>query len=136
MCETRTDGHLPRWRRSVLCCNVAPVARRGERKRPDAHGVSVRLAAVVQSMKDAGVWETQRPPDSAFENMGAFGINTMPFTDWLRWVFVPNVERLITTDGPWPTSSQVSAQAAREGDTDEVVQSLVPALAAFDQLFS
>jgi uncharacterized protein YqcC (DUF446 family) len=63
-------------------------------------------------MKDAGVWDTQRPPDSAFQNMGAFGINTMPFTDWLRWVFVPNVERLITSNGPWPTSSQVSAQAA------------------------
>lgn len=136
MCETRTDGRSPRWRRFMLCCNVAPMAQRGEQKRPDARGVSERLAAVVQSMKDAGVWETQRPPDSAFENMGAFGINTMPFTDWLRWVFVPNVERLITTNGPWPTSSQVSAQAAREGDTDVVVKSLVPALAAFDQLFS
>lgn len=112
------------------------MTRADRQKRPDARGVSERLAAVVQSMKDAGVWEARRPPDSAFENMGAFGINTMPFTDWLRWVFVPNVERLITTNGPWPKSSQVSAQAAREGDTDPVVNSLVPALAAFDQLFS
>lgn len=120
----------------MLCCNVAPMAPRGRQKGPDARSVSERLAAVVQKMKDAGVWETQRPPDAAFENMGAFGINTMPFTDWLRWMFVPNVERLIASDGPWPTSSQVSAQAAREGDTDEVVNSLVPALSAFDQLFS
>lgn len=112
------------------------MTRRGEQKSPDARSVSERLAAVVQSMKDAGVWETQRPPDSAFEDMGAFGMNSMPFTDWLRWVFVPNVERLITSNGPWPTSSQVSAKAAREGDTDEVVSSLVPALSAFDQLFS
>jgi uncharacterized protein YqcC (DUF446 family) len=112
------------------------MIQRVRQKGPDARQVSERLAAIVQSMKDASVWETQRPPASAFENMGAFGINTMPFTDWLRWVFVPNVERLITADGPWPTSSQVSAQAAREGDTDEVVHSLVPALSAFDQLFS
>jgi uncharacterized protein YqcC (DUF446 family) len=105
-------------------------------KAPDAHSVGERLAAVVKSMKDAGVWEIPRPPNAAFENMGAFGMNTMPFTDWLRWVFVPNVEGLIASKGPWPGSSQVSAQAAREGDTDDVVRSLVPALTAFDELFA
>jgi uncharacterized protein YqcC (DUF446 family) len=101
----------------------------------DSHTVAERLAAVVQSMQAAGVWDTPRPPAEAFENMGAFGMNTMPFTDWLRWVFVPNVERLIASNGPWPGSSQVSTQAMREGDTDDVVQSLVPALSAFDDLF-
>jgi uncharacterized protein YqcC (DUF446 family) len=112
------------------------VTKRGNRGKPGTQAVAERLAAVVQSMKDAGVWETPRPPDSAFENMGAFGMNTMPFTDWLRWVFVPNVERLIASEGPWPRSSQVSVQATREGDTDLVVQSLVPALSAFDELFA
>jgi uncharacterized protein YqcC (DUF446 family) len=103
---------------------------------PNATSVRERLERVVQSMKDVGVWEGPRPPDAAFENMGAFGMNTMPFTDWLRWVFVPNVERLISSNGPWPRSSQVSAQAAREGDTDPAVHSLVPALADFDALFT
>jgi len=102
---------------------------------PDARAVAKGLAVVVQSMRAAGVWDTQRPPAEAFENMGAFGMNSMPFTDWLRWVFVPNVEALIASDGPWPRSSQVAAQAAREGDTDDLVQSLVPALSAFDELF-
>jgi uncharacterized protein YqcC (DUF446 family) len=68
--------------------------------------------------------------------MGAFGINTMPFTDWLRWVFVSRVEALIESNGPWPTSSSVAAQAAREGDTDPVVQALVPVLSQFDALFA
>jgi len=102
---------------------------------PDARTVAKSLAAVVQSMRAAGVWDTQRPPAEAFANMGAFGMNSMPFTHWLRWVFVPNVEALIASDGPWPRSSQVSVHATREGDTDAVVQSLVPALSAFDELF-
>jgi uncharacterized protein YqcC (DUF446 family) len=105
------------------------------KKKPTASSVAERLAAVKQKMRDAGVWETPRPPDQAFEDMGAFGMKTMAFTAWLRWVFVPNVERLIESGGPFPSSSQVSAQAAREGDTDEVVESLVPALRDFDGLF-
>jgi uncharacterized protein YqcC (DUF446 family) len=112
------------------------MSKPGNRQAPDTRAVAERLADVVQSMKDAAVWETPRPPASAFEDMGAFGMNTMPFTCWLRWVFIPNVERLIASDGPWPRSSQVSAQAYREGDTDAVVRSLVPALAAFDALFA
>jgi uncharacterized protein YqcC (DUF446 family) len=112
------------------------MTKRRKGKSPDGPSVSAALAAVVESMKEAGVWDTPRPPDSAFEDMGAFGMNTMPFTDWLRWVFVPRVEQLIASNGPWPTSSQVAAQAAREGDTDDVVMSLVPALSTFDELFA
>ena len=115
--------------------SLSQVSELEKRKLPDVGSVSKRLATVVQSMKDAGVWDGPRPPEAAFENMGAFGMNTMPFTDWLRWVFVPRVEQLIATNGPWPGSSSVSAQAAREGDTDPVVQSLVPALSEFDELF-
>jgi uncharacterized protein YqcC (DUF446 family) len=104
-------------------------------KAPTATSVAERLAVVKVKMQEAGVWDTPPPPAEAFENMGAFGMNTMPFTDWLRWVFVPNVEGLLASGGPFPKSSQVAAQAMREGDTDPVVHSLVAALDDFDRLF-
>lgn len=107
------------------------------REAPHAGEIAQRLAAVVDGLKRAGFWELPRPPESAFENMGAFGMNTMAFATWLRWVFVPNVEARIASDGPWPSSSSVAAQAVREfdGDTDPGVLELRSALSDLDTLF-
>jgi len=86
-------------------------------------------------MKKADLWEIARPKDEAFTDMGAFGQRTMSFAQWLRWVFVPNVEGLVASRGPWPTSSSVAVMATREGDTDPGIQSLVASLSNFDRLF-
>lgn len=98
--------------------------------------VRARLDDVIAAMQREGAWELARPADAAFTDMGAFGGKTMAFAQWLRWVFVPNVEQLLASNGPWPTNSQVAVQATREGDTDAVVAALVPALSAFDALFA
>jgi uncharacterized protein YqcC (DUF446 family) len=102
---------------------------------PTAADVRSRLDDVTAAMRREGAWDVGRPDDAAFANMGAFGTRTMAFVQWLRWVFIPNVERLIASDGPWPTNSQVGVQATREGDTDPVVAALAPSLDAFDALF-
>lgn len=62
----------------------------------------------------------------------------MAFEQWLRFVFVPRVESLLTSDGPWPRESHVAARAYREwkmhGDVPEVDR-LLDHLRAFDALF-
>lgn len=101
----------------------------------DPDDVRTRLAAVVAAMQHSGAWEVARPADAAFVDAGAFGGETMAFEQWLRWMFVPNVERLIASAGPWPTTSQVAARAVREADTNPVIAAVVDALAAFDAMF-
>ena len=86
-------------------------------------------------MKGAGLWQGERPPDEAFVDMGAFGGNTMSFDQWLRWVFIPNVEALIASNGPWPKCSSVGIRATREGDTDEHIAAIAHSLHEFDALF-
>jgi uncharacterized protein YqcC (DUF446 family) len=93
------------------------------------------LNAVIDAMKARGFWDIEAPPESAFENMGAFGLNTMAYAQWLRFVFVPNVQALIAEGGPWPTSSSVAAQAVREFDGDYESEGLIRALGEFDALF-
>ncbi|HTR54100.1 MAG TPA: YqcC family protein [Kofleriaceae bacterium] len=102
----------------------------------DAAAVRARLDDVIAAMRREGCWDLERPSLAAFDDMGAFGTRTMAFPQWLRWVFVPNVEHLLAAGGPWPAGSQVAVQAAREGDSDEHVAALVPALSAFDALFA
>jgi len=63
-------------------------------------------------------WQ-QIPPDPAlFNDMGAFGINTMPFTTWLQFVFIPNVKDIIIKQGNFPASSSVATYAYRNLDAE------------------
>jgi uncharacterized protein YqcC (DUF446 family) len=103
---------------------------------PTTSAVRVRLDAVIHAMQREGIWYVARPPDEAFGDTGAFGMNTMAFAQWLRWVFVPNVEKLIASGGPWPRRSALAVQATREGDTDPTIAALVPELGSFDELFA
>lgn len=94
-----------------------------------------RLDAIIAEMKKIGFWALPQPSQEDFENMGAFGLNTMAFAQWLRYVFVPNVESRLADGGPWPSTSMVGAQAIREFDGQDNAQELVGLLIEFDQLF-
>ena len=97
--------------------------------------VRARLDAVIAAMKDGGAWEIPRPAEEDFVDMGAFGMRTMAFEQWLRWVFVPSIESRLSQDGPWPEDSSVAAHAVRETDGNDQLQRLVEALGRFDELF-
>lgn len=101
----------------------------------DPERVREHLDAVVGAMRASGLWDVPRPDDESFVDMGAFGSRTMSFDQWLRWVFVPQVEQAIAQGGPWPSRSQVAVKAVREADTDPSLGALISPLAAFDALF-
>jgi len=101
----------------------------------DGTEVRRRLDDVIAAMKHSGAWDVARPRDEAFTDTSAFGMGSMAFEQWLRYVFVPNVERLIASNGPWPQTSMVAVQAVRKSGGDSRADELVSALHAFDSLF-
>lgn len=64
---------------------------------------------------------------------GAFGLATMAFAQWLRFVFVP-IARERVGSGDLPAGSAVAAQAVREFDGDDRAATLIGLLADFDAL--
>lgn len=97
--------------------------------------IRAKFAEIVAEMKATGTWDIQRPADDAFENMGAFGLNTMAYEQWLRYVLVPTIETRLDSDGPWPPSSSVGGQAIREFDGVDSMANLITLLCEFDRLF-
>jgi uncharacterized protein YqcC (DUF446 family) len=59
----------------------------------------------------------------------------MAYSQWLQFVFVPNVRRIVETEGQFPASSSVGAQAVREFDGDPNADALISRLSEFDALF-
>jgi len=94
-----------------------------------------KFEEIVAEMKSTGTYDIVRPADEAFENMGAFGLNTMAYEQWLRWVLVPTIQERLESDGPWPPSSSVGTQAIREFDGSPELARLTTLLCEFDRLF-
>jgi uncharacterized protein YqcC (DUF446 family) len=62
-------------------------------------------------------------------------MDTMAFSQWLQFIFVPRVREIIESRGQFPTRSMVGAQAVREFDSDPEASRLVDLLCEFDRLF-
>jgi uncharacterized protein YqcC (DUF446 family) len=94
-----------------------------------------RVARAIEAeLRTLGRWSAQRPPDSAFENMGPFGIHTLTAEQWLQFVLLPRIHEIVTTGGALPDGSHVSTWATRTFDGDPDVDELLRLLRELDAL--
>jgi len=94
------------------------------------------IGKIELEMKRIGCWRTESPPEKAYQFHKAFAMDTMTFTQWLQFIFIPRVHQILDENGVFPTSSMVGTQALREFDGDERASKLVHLLIEFDQLFN
>ena len=89
---------------------------------------------IEAELRRIGFWQNQplRPEQMAFKQ--AFAMDTMTFSQWLQFIFLPRVREAVATNS-FPKSSSVGAQAVREFDGDPEADQLVTLLSEFDGLF-
>jgi uncharacterized protein YqcC (DUF446 family) len=95
----------------------------------------LRYADLIEAeMRRIGYWQNQplRPEQMQFKQ--AFAMDTMAFTQWLQFVFLPRVREAAAAN-QFPASSSVGTQAIREFDCDPNAGDLTTLLAEFDALF-
>ncbi len=97
--------------------------------------IRMKIYEIEAEMKRIGMWSGTPLPKEAFKDMGAFGMNTMTFGQWLQFVFIPNVRKLLETNGPWPDQSRVGVMAVREFDGIPEAVRLIELLTEFDGIF-
>lgn len=107
----------------------------GTDKRDIYQKAASMIGLIEQELKQLSDWRETPPDPQLFENMGAFGGNTMPFTTWLQFVFIPNVRAIIAEKGAFPKSSSVATYAYRNLDEDRYSK-LNARLSVFDALFN
>lgn len=104
-------------------------------KQPNAQVVAAQLAEIEGEMKRAGLWQDTPLRPEQYEFRQAFAMDTMAFSQWLQFIFVPRVKGIIADGGQFPAKSMVGAQAIREFDTQPGAERLVELLCEFDALF-
>ena len=88
--------------------------------------------AIEAAMREAGMWQAEPPDPAAFDFQAAFAVDTMAFSQWLQWVFLPHVREMVAAGGGFPASSHVAAHAVREWDGYHEAAGVLDALHDFD----
>ena len=102
---------------------------------PSYEEVAGHLDDIEIEMKRIGFWSDRPPTPEMYNFTQAFAMDTMPFSYWLQFIFIPRVRSIVAEQGNFPGSSQVAVQAVREFDGVWEASDLVSKLSAFDALF-
>lgn len=101
---------------------------------PNPQAVLSKLEQIQAEMKRINLWQENPLEPEQYDFKAAFAGDTMSFSQWLQFVFIPSVKRAAANE-KFPASSQVSAMAVREFDGMEEASRLIDMLSAFDALF-
>ena len=100
-----------------------------------SRAIAAKADAIEAELKRLWVWQPGPLAPEKARFTQAFGMDTMAFTEWLQFVFLPRVRECLET-GDFPASSQVGVHAIREFDGWDEASGLVSLLCEFDALFN
>lgn len=94
------------------------------------------LLTLETIMRRDGLWHPKPPSAEAMSSSMPFAVDTMEFTDWLQFIFIPRMQDLIAQQLSLPFASAIApaAQVALMGRTG--VQGLIAHLQAIDSFLS
>jgi uncharacterized protein YqcC (DUF446 family) len=95
----------------------------------------LRYADLIEAeMRRIGYWQNQPLQSEQMQFRTAFAMDTVTFTQWLQFVFLPHVREAAVMN-QLPSGSSVATQAIREFDGNANAGELVTLLSEFDVLF-
>jgi uncharacterized protein YqcC (DUF446 family) len=101
---------------------------------PTPKKVLAKLKQIEAEMKEIGLWQSEPLEAEKYEFRSAFGMDTMAFSQWLQFVFLPRVREAAAQES-FPSESNVAVQATREFDGMAEPAQLETLLTEFDALF-
>lgn len=108
---------------------------------PDTDPAYAELAELLQALeaelRHAGVWEPAPPPAPALASPLPFCCDTLRFTQWLQWLFVPRTRALLDRHGHFPLKSAIRPMAEEAlAGCDWDVAGVIQLLGRIDQVIN
>jgi uncharacterized protein YqcC (DUF446 family) len=98
------------------------------------HTLADLMLAIEQAMRDADFWHEEVPTPAAMASRTPFCADTLAFSEWLQFVFIPRMHALIEANAALPNASAI-APLAEEALAERVgKQALVQRLRQFDRI--
>jgi uncharacterized protein YqcC (DUF446 family) len=79
------------------------------------HDIPERIADVLleveANLRTSGKWEQEAPDTRDLNSTQPFCIDTLGFEQWLQWIFLPRMKRIIEQQKPLPARSGIYVYA-------------------------
>ncbi|MDH4057955.1 MAG: YqcC family protein [Cyclobacteriaceae bacterium] len=99
----------------------------------DYEKASALIDAIENELKRLNHWSEPLPKE-AFDNMGAFGQNTMAFEQWIQFILLDRLRLIIKEQDSFPQESQLATYGVRVFDGDPDANQLNDLLYQLDEL--
>ena len=98
------------------------------------------LAVVIDrleaTMRAAGEWEDEPPPERLLASRQPFCFDTLTFMQWLQWLMIPRMRRILENHEELPRSSAILPYAEEFVSNDRHGRELLRLIERFDELIS
>lgn len=101
---------------------------------PDRQAIAQKLGEIEAELKRIGFWQEEDLPPEAYNITKPFGMGSMSGEQWLQFIFIPRVRKILGGEGEFPESSSISPWASKEFSGTEGDERLVTLLYQFDWL--
>ena len=87
------------------------------------------LGALQREIQNVGLWSDLSPTEEAMMSSEPFCCDSMSFTSWLQWIFVPRMLYMIESESALPAKSgmhpmAVEALAEMQGQAKGILDSV------------
>ncbi|EXF43518.1 protein YqcC [Pseudomonas sp. BAY1663] len=95
--------------------------------------VAQQLLLIERELRVLGLWAAAPPTLEALASSEPFCVDTLPFEQWLQWIFLPRMKTIVEGGLPLPAASGIHAMAEMVY-RERQVAGLLEALLRFDEL--
>lgn len=75
--------------------------------------VNRSLHALQDALQELSKWQSVSPPAAALRSTQPFAVDTLEFHQWLQFIMIPRMQKLVDERQPLPTNIAVSPMAAQ-----------------------
>lgn len=76
-----------------------------------SEAVRILLAELEAELKRQSLWEAMPPSSDALASTSPFCVDTLPFTQWLQWIYIPRLRAIMDHGAILPTGSDIKPYA-------------------------
>lgn len=69
------------------------------------------LSELEDELRQLGWWEQQAPSAQALQSQQPFCVDTLEFSQWLQWIFVPRMQTIISSEQALPAQCAIYEMA-------------------------
>ena len=99
--------------------------------------ISELLIDIEYELRKLDAWEHSAPSKDALSSVQPFSIDTLKFTQWLQFIFIPKIRDIVESNGLLPEKCEITPMAEEYfRDTKLAAAQLLHTLRKIDQIIT